>query len=181
MIEKTLSKRYAAALLTVTNKEGTVEQTESTLLALAQVYRENARFRGALSSPKIPRSSKRQFLHQALAGASQAVRDFFDILVRKNRTKLIPHIAEMYDRLADAFKGIVRVHVKSAYPLTQEQLGRIKTHLDRITGKTCALEPATDPSLKGGMLIRMGDTVVDGTVAYRLKTLREKLQELQKR
>ncbi len=181
MIEKTLAKRYATALLAVTNREGTVEETEATLIAVKQAYQTSDRFRSALSSPRISRAQKRAILRRIPAGSSKALHEFFDLLVDKNRAKLLPDIADMYDRLADAFKGIVRVQVRSAYALTGEQSGRLKADLDRITGKSCSLEASVDRALKGGMLIRMGDSVLDGTVTHRLKSLREKLHELQKR
>lgn len=181
MIQKTLAKRYATALLAATHREGTVEETEALFLALREVYEKNAKFRAALASPKIALREKKEMLRRILAGGSAAVREFGDLLVEKHRTNLLPEIAEMYDRLADAFKGVVRVQVESAYPVGEDQLRRMKDRLDRITGKTCSLEASVDRSLQAGVLLRMGDSVIDGTVARRLKGLRERLYDLQKR
>lgn len=181
MIEKTLAKRYATALLAAVNKEGSVEETETTLLALRDAYRGQPKFRSLLSSPKVPRAAKKALLRKLLAGATPSVREFSDLLVDKNRVALIPEIADMFDRLADAFKGVVRVQVRSAFPLSDPQKNRLKADLDRLTGKSCDIEAVVERSLKGGLQVRMGDSVVDGTVAHRLKGLREKLQELQKR
>jgi F-type H+-transporting ATPase subunit delta len=181
MIEKTLAKRYATALLAATNKEGAVEDTEANLLALGEAYRGNARFRAALSSPKVGRPEKKSLLRKVFANGTRSLHEFFDLLVDKRRTNLLPDIAEMYDRLADEFKGLVRVRVRSAWPLPEPQKARLKSDLDRILGKSCTVEAQVDRSLKGGLQIRIGDSVIDGTVANRLKTLREKLHELQKR
>ena len=181
MIEKTLAKRYATALLAVTNRGGVVEETESTLLALKEVYQRDSKFRATLASPKVLKAQKKALLRKALAGASKVLLEFFDLLIEKHRIHLLPEIADMYDRLADAYRGLVRIQVKSAWPLSEPQKARLKSDLDRLTGKTCSIEAAVDRSLKGGMQVRMGDTVIDGTVAYRLKSLRESLGELQKR
>jgi F-type H+-transporting ATPase subunit delta len=181
MIEKTLAKRYATALLAVTHKEGKVEETEATMLAVRAAWERDARMRAVLTSPKIPKALKKDLLAKVLAGASASVREFFALLVQKNRIKLVPDVAEMYDRLADAFKGVVRVQVRSAVPLTDAQRQRVHADLERIAGSTCSVEHVVDRALKGGVQVRMGDTVIDGTVAHRLKTLRERLHELQKR
>ena len=181
MIEKTLAKRYATALLSVTSREGSVEETEATLLALKQVYDKDARFRGTLASPRISKAQKKELLRKVLANASKAVHEFFDLLVEKNRTPILPEVAEMYDRLADAVKGVVRVQVRSAWPLGDADQRRLKADLDRITGRNCAIHAATDRSLKGGLQVRMGDSIVDGSVSHRLKALKERFQELQKR
>ncbi len=181
MIEKTLAKRYATALLAATNKNGTVEETESNLLALGEAFRRDAAFRGALASPKVPKARKRELLRKPFPGASESLLGFLDLLVDRRRTNLLPDIADMYDRLADAFKGLARVQVTSAWPLGEAQKTRLKSDLDRVLGRTCVIEASVDRSLKGGLQVRIGDSVVDGTVAYRLKSLREKLSELQKR
>lgn len=181
MIEKTLAKRYATALLEVNHREGTVEDTESTLLALKSVYEKDARFRSVLGSPKVSRAQKKDLLRKALAGASTSLQEFMGLLVEKRRTDLIPDIADMYDRLADATKGVVRVQVKSAFPLKPDQESKLRGELERLTGKKIEIEASADRALRGGMLVMIGDSVVDGTLANRLKGLREQLNELQKR
>jgi len=69
----------------------------------------------------------------------------------------------------------------SAFALNEDQKSRLTAALVKITGKTCSVEATVNPSLKAGLQVRMGDSVVDGTVAYRLRSLRYKLEELQKR
>jgi F-type H+-transporting ATPase subunit delta len=181
VIEKTLAKRYASALLAVTHKEGAVEETEATLLALKQVWEKDAKFRAVLLSPKVRKADRKALLRKILASASKSLQEFFDLLIEKNRIDILPEVADMYDRLADAFKGIVRVQVASAYALSEEQKTKLLSTITKITGKSCSLEAIVNPSLKAGLQVRMGDNVVDGTVAYRLKGLRFKLEELQKR
>jgi F-type H+-transporting ATPase subunit delta len=181
VIERTLAKRYASALLAVTHKENAVEETETTLLSLRQVWEKDAKFRAVLTSPKVRKSDRKALLRRVLASASKAVQEFADLLVEKNRVDLLPDVADQYDRLADAFRGVVRVQVASAFPLSEEQKARLTGALQKVTGKSCSLEATVNPSLKAGLQVRMGDSVVDGTIAYRLKSLRFRLEELQKR
>jgi len=181
VIEKTLAKRYAAALLAVTHKEGTVEETEATLLALRQAWIKDVKFRAVLQSPKVRKADRKALLRKVLAGASKALQEFGDLLIEKNRIDILPEVASSYDRLADAFRGIVAVQVTSAFPLSEEQSSKLLATLTKATGKRCSIETTVNASLKAGLQVRMGDSVVDGTAAYRLKALRDKLQELQKR
>ena len=182
MIEKTLAKRYAAALLRTTDAEGTTEETEANLLALKDAYLADKGFRAILSQPRIPKSVKRGILRKAFEGrARPSFLDFLTLLVDKNRQDILPDIADMFDRLADASKGVVRVKVRSWKPLSAPHQASLQTKLERLTGKKIDIDAQTDPALKGGMTVMVGDTVIDGSVAHRLKELSEKFRELQRR
>ena len=182
MIEKTLAKRYAAALLKVTDAEGSTEETESFLLALKDAYLSQKEFRAVLSQPRVPRAVKKRLFAKIFEGkAKKSFTDFLDLLVDKNRQDILPDIAEMFDRLAAASKGVVRITVKSWKPLSDAQRSSLQLKLERLAGKKVAIDARVDPALKGGMLVMYGDTVIDGTIAHHLKVIGEKFRELQKR
>jgi F-type H+-transporting ATPase subunit delta len=101
--------------------------------------------------------------------------------VDKNRQHIIPDVADMFDRLADASKGIMKVTVKSWRPLSDAQRASLQSKLEKLSGKKIAIDARVDPAVKGGMLVMFGDTVIDGTVAHRLKEIGEKFRELQRR
>ncbi|MBI3854515.1 MAG: ATP synthase F1 subunit delta [Planctomycetes bacterium] len=182
MIEKTLAKRYAAALLKVTDAEGTTEETESFLLALKDAYNSNKAFRALLAQPRVPRAVKKNLLVKIFEAKSRkSFTDFLQFLVDKNRQDIIPDIADMFDRLADASKGVVKILVKSWRPLTDAQRSSLQTKLEKLSGKKIAIDARVDPSVKGGMLVMFGDSVIDGTVDHRLKEIGEKFRQLQRR
>ena len=182
MIEKTLAKRYAAALLRTTDQEGTTEETEAMLLALKDAYLADKGFRAILSQPRVPKAVKKGILRRAFEGRAKPwFLDFLTLLVDKNRQDIIPDIADMFDRLADASKGIVRIKVKSWRPLSDAHRASLQSKLERMTGKKIDIEAKADPALRGGMLVMVGDTVIDGSVAYRLKELAERFRESQRR
>ncbi len=182
MIERTLAKRYAAALLRVTDAEGSTEETEALLVALKEAYESQANFRSVLAQPRVPRKMKKQVLRRPFEQiAKRSFLEFLDLLVDKNRLQIIPEIADMYDRLADASRGVVRVKVKSWRPLSEGQRASLAGRMERITGRKVDVEVETDPSLQGGMLVHVGDTVIDGSVAHRLKVLSERFRELERR
>ncbi|MHC4607394.1 MAG: ATP synthase F1 subunit delta [Planctomycetota bacterium] len=181
MINRTLARRYARALLDAAHEDGDVEEVESTLLALKEVYRKDPMLRLALHQPKISRSRRKEILKKPFVGMkTKAFLAFLDLLIEKNRIALIPEIADCFDRLADALAGIVRVEVRSWKPLDEKTRSALQDKLTKLTNRKVELQEKTDPAVKGGMLVKIGDTVIDGTVAYRLKELREQLLELQK-
>jgi F-type H+-transporting ATPase subunit delta len=181
MIEKTLAKRYATAMLAVALKEGVVEEIEQALLALKQAYLGDVSFRRALGQPKIPRGERKRILKRPFEGkVNSSFLQFLDILVEKQRVGLIPDIADVFDQLADATQGVVRVHVDSAWPLTDAQRAALVQKFGRVTGKKIELQEAVDRALRGGLSVRIGDNVLEGTAASRLKRLKEHLYQVQK-
>lgn len=182
MMERTLAKRYAAALLRMTDQDGSTEETESFLLALKAVYEKDRPFRQLLASPKVPRKVKKQVLRKAFEGrAKPSFLDFLELLVDKNRLKIIPDVADMFDRLADASKGLVRIKVRTWRPLTDSLRSRLHDKLTTLTGKQILIEDKADSALLGGMSVQVGDSIIDGTVVHRLKTIGERFRELQRR
>lgn len=182
MTQKTLAKRYAAALLSVSDAEGATEETEALLLALKEVYLRDRALRQVLAQPRVPRKAKKAILRRAFEGRTPEffVR-FLDLLVDKDRIDLLPEVADVFDRLADASKGIVRVRVRSWKPLSEEHRIRLTGRLAALTGKKIELHAEADPSLGGGLLVHIGDTVIDGTAASRLREVAERFRELQRR
>ncbi len=176
MIEKTLAKRYASAMLSVALKEGAVEKVEDHLLALKTVYRADAKFRSAMGQPRIPKAARKKLLRKPFEGKSlPAFLDLLDLLVDKHRVNLIPDIADSFDALADESHGVVRVQVASAYPLSHAHEKALQERLKAATGKKIEMRVTVDRALKGGLSVRIGDQVLDGTVLNRLKELRERL------
>ncbi len=181
MIERTLAKRYARALLAVMDKDGNVEDVEGSLLALKEVYRSNDAFRRALVEPRIPRKKRMALLRRPFEGKlGKDFEEFLDLLIEKNRVDLIPEIADAFDRLADASRGVVRIEVRTWKPLDDKTRSALHAKLTEITKRKVDVEETVDPSLKGGMLVKIGDTVIDGSVSSRLKKLKERLMDRQR-
>lgn len=177
MIERTIAKRYAKALLEVSVRERRVRETESELLALADLHRASPDFKTALESPLLPRAQKKALAGRALAGkVGPSVVSFLQVLVEEGRAGFLPEIAEAFDLLADAHEGVVAVSVRSARALTPAQLGRLRESLVKLAGgRAVRVDVQVDPALLAGVLIRVGDTVIDGTAAGRLTRLKEHL------
>lgn len=182
MIEKTLAKRYAAALLAVSQKEDSLDKTGGMLRALGTAYGQDPLLRNTFHQPKLSRAKRKALLRKPFEKkAAKSFLAFLDLLVEKNRIDILPDISGAFNDLADDARGIGHVRVKSFLPLSEEEKSALQAKLGVITGKTVIMDTETDSSLLGGVSIRIGDSVVDGTVANRLKGLEERLNRLQRR
>lgn len=177
MIERTLARRYATALLAQAERAKAVEEMEAQLLALKAAFTGDARLRSALTHPKVGRSQKVKMLNAVFKDRTPpAFSAFLTLLIRKNRLKFIPEIADAFDRLADSTRGVVRVDVVSFMPLTDAQRQGLTAKLTKLLGgKSIELRVDVDPKALGGLSVRVGDTIIDGTARARLKNLREAL------
>ena len=110
--------------------------------------------------------------------AKKSFLDFLELLVDKNRQDLLPDIADTFDALSDASRGVVRVQVRSWRPLTDAQRSGLQAGIQKFAVRNVILEEKVDPAVKGGLLCYAGDRVIDGSVAYRLKQIGEKFKEL---
>jgi F-type H+-transporting ATPase subunit delta len=102
---------------------------------------------------------------------------FLDLLVGKQREVLIPEIAEQFLALRDEMMGIVNADVTSAVELTRTQQKNVTKRLEEQTGKQVRTNFAVSPAIRGGLVVRIGDTVQDGSLAHQLRILRERFAE----
>ena len=177
MIEKTLAKRYARALLTLSDRAGATEGIEEELLGLKALWQGTSKVRSILLHPKVSRAEKRALLDKAVEGrVHPLVRELLHLLVEKGRLSYLPEIADQFDVLADETHGVVRVQVRTYLPLTAAQQQTLQAKMAARTGKKVDLRYQEDRLLKGGVSVRLGDQVMDGSVATRLKRLKEELE-----
>lgn len=177
MIDRTISKRYARALLDLAVQHQAVPQFEAEILNVAALYEAIPELRRTITHPVLSRSKKQEFVRATFGTRlSRYLVEFLCLLVEKNRGEYVPDIAAVFDGLADEYEGVVRADVRSARPLTDAQQAGLLARLTRlVSGRKVELRPALDPALLGGCVVQIGDTVLDGSLAHRLKTLRESL------
>ncbi|MBI5367183.1 MAG: ATP synthase F1 subunit delta [Planctomycetes bacterium] len=176
MIERTLAKRYASALLSSAIAQKVVARIEEEILAFAHAYRAQRDLRVILEHPRIPLAGKLETLSRVLGTeAHPLLVHFLEHVTEKKRIRFIPEIAAQYDALADAFEGVVRVTVTSRSPLSAAHTKRLEARLAATTGKVIDLRAQVDAALLGGLAVRIGDRILDGSVAGRLKATKESL------
>jgi F-type H+-transporting ATPase subunit delta len=172
-----VSRRYARALFSMGVDRGTFEPLGKELEAFSDLWSGSAELRQALENPVFKPSEKRAVLQGILPRVTPTaeVQNFILLLLERRRLPGIASISRAYREMADAHTGRVRAHVTSAQPLAAAELERVRQSLARRTGKQVILEASVDPTLIGGLVARVGDLVLDGSVRTQLGTLREKL------
>ena len=174
--EEVAAKRYAQAVFAIARDAGTFDQWLLDLDALAALIA-NPGAADFLARGKVSAADKEAFLTSTLAGLSPLAMNLARLLVRKDRTTLAPFIAQTFRAMADAERGIASAEVRTAVPLGDAEREAVAQRLSRLTGRRVAIEVRVDPALLGGMVARIGDTVIDGSVRGKLVALRRRLRE----
>lgn len=173
-----VARRYAVALCEIAEERGLLERVEQELGSVVAALQQDPKLRQLLLHQSIEPAAKKQLLAEALGGAvHELTRNFLDLLVEKRRENLLPDIYRAYVRCANEARGVLEVEVRSAVPLTAEQVDEVVQAVQASTGKTIKASAAVDPSLLGGLVVRIGDLVIDGSIATRLRNLKQRLRQ----
>ena len=131
--------------------------------------------RDYFANSRVPLESKRALVEQALAGLDPNVMNLALLLLRRGRTRLAPGIAMAYQEILDKEKGIEHALVVSAVPLSAEELAEVQQKLVEITGGPVVTRTEVDEDIIGGIIVRIGDRLIDGSVRSRLIALKSAL------
>lgn len=176
MHEVSIARNYAEALLALARKADDATGWGALVSALGDAVAQDATLRNFLEAPQVSADQKKRILHQALADKAPAlfVR-FVQKLVTNRRQMLLPEIAVEYHNLLDEAEG--RVHARVTVSREYDAAGReaITAAISKALKKTVVPHVTVDPRILGGVVVRVGDTVMDGSVRRRLGVLRERL------
>ena len=177
MLIGAVARRYAQALFEIA-AEGSLEQIEAELRTLAALVRDNEEVGQILHHPHISLSEKKSLMDKLLGEQiGQTVRKFLYLLIDRRRQNLLPMIEREFVALADERRQIVEARVASAAALTPDQEGRLVEQLGRLTGKKVRVVKELRPDLIGGIMVQIGDHVMDGTIAHALDRMRQELSK----
>jgi F-type H+-transporting ATPase subunit delta len=169
------ARRYAEAAFEVAQRDGTIEAWRSELDAAAAVIGDE-RAISALANPALPIDQRSVAVASLLKGtASGPVQNLIQLLLRRGRIEELGRVAAEFRRLDDRRQGITHATVTSAAPLTPDEVRALTARLEQSTGGRIALETEVDESLLGGLVVRVGDRLIDGSVRGRLERLRNQL------
>lgn len=177
MIDLTVSRRYAKALMMLGQEDGKFKEYGEELTGFAQLLEREPELKDALLNPIHSLEERKKLLLRIadLLKLSPVVGNFLKLLFDKLRLAALPGIAQVYQHLADEMENLKRARVKSAVPLDEAMQKRLGQALEELTKSKVVMEFEEDPAIIGGIVARVGDLVLDGSVRTQLYSLRESL------
>jgi F-type H+-transporting ATPase subunit delta len=173
MRDSTIARNYAEALLELARRAEDPAGWGKLIRDIANGVEQDITLKHFLESPKISEAQKNEVFFQALGDrVPRHFLRFMQTLVRKRRQMLIPEIAIEYDNLLDIHEGRVHANVTVARQATEAEENSIAAELSRVIGKTVVPHMNVNPAILGGVVVKIGDTVMDGSVRRRLARLK---------
>lgn len=168
---------YAAGLLELARAEGVVTRVGDELYRIARALETSSDLRLTLGDPRLPLERKQGIATDLLGGRVLPLTlNLVNLVVAGGRSRDLPAIADELAALAAAERDRAIAEVRTAFELDEETVQRLAAALSRATGKQVEVKTVIDPSLLGGVVARVGDTVIDGSLRHRLEGLRQALQ-----
>ena len=168
---------YANALFEVARVEGSLSEVEDELFRFARTLEGNDELRNVLTDAAVPAERRLGVVHDLLGEkASPVTTALVSFVVGIGRARDLPAIITALVEKAAAAKDSAVATVRSAIPLSDDQRDRLAASLARATGKRVEVKVVVDPTVLGGLVAEIGDTVIDGTVRSRLEQLRAAIQ-----
>lgn len=174
-----IAKRYAKALFEIAKGHGIVNEVEQDISALwAQLQSEKDLLK-LLSHPMIPISEKVKLLHRYFEGSiGELAMRFTELLLRRGRISQLGHIISVFKELADEWRGVLYVEVKSAIELTEDEIERIRGWASRMWNKRIIIRTQVDEDIIGGLVIKVGDKLLDLSIKGALDDIASRLRQL---
>lgn len=174
---KSAPLQYANALADIALEQGAAEPVLKQLTDFSNAYQESAELRNFLASPAVEREDKHGVIEKLAArlGASKIIRNFLFLMIDNQRTTLLPQMLDSLQLVLQQRQGVAEASVVSATPLNDAQKAQLQQTFEKLTGKKIQAKYSQDPTLLGGALVRIGDTIYDGSLRNRLNQMRARL------
>ncbi len=179
MTRKALIRGYAEAMFSVAEAEEALEAVEDELFRFARALEREHALRDALADPALPPERKRAVLTEVLGERANPVTvNLLGFVIEQGRARDVGAIVDELVAVAAERRRAAVAEVRTAVPLDAGHRDRLARALERATGKKIELKVVVDPSVVGGVVARVGDQVIDGSVRRRLELARERLSEV---
>lgn len=177
MFARVVADRYARAILLSCPEDKTIKQVKTELAIIKQTFNKFEDFRSFLLNPKIPKAVKLQILDSGLKNKiSDISLNSLKLLISKNREKIIAEVLERFDELCNKYLGVEHVEIFTAVPITQEMENRLRDAVKRFTTRdNVEVILKVDPEIIGGVLVKLGGRVIDGSLKSRFEETRRKM------
>ncbi|NNF28614.1 MAG: ATP synthase F1 subunit delta [Gemmatimonadetes bacterium] len=176
MRDQTVARSYAETLFELARRQGAVADFEAGINSVAQLISENPQVREFVETPRISSEAKKQVLGESLDGrVPKILVNFVKVVIDKRRQRLLRSIASEFQGLVDDHAGRTHVDVTVARSLSQPELDEIAAGLSKALGKTVIPHLYVRPDILGGIVVRTGDSIFDGSIRRQIENMRKTL------
>ena len=177
MIQESLVEGYAQALFEVAVEKGDTGDIEKDMDGVKELLSANKEFRSILYHPSITKTDKKDIVDKVIVSqcSSKWVKNLLCVLIDKRRERILDYLPDAYKGVAGRIRGVVPVKVQTAIPLTEDRLGKLKKNLEKLTNKKVEIETEVNKDIIGGMIIRIENKIIDGSITNHLKNLKKSL------
>lgn len=177
MSVEAVAERYAQALYELGVEQGNLATLSEEVRQVTTTYNSSHELRSVLGNPVLDGEARKAILGEVLTrlGVGPVTQNTVKLLAVRRRLLVLPYLSRALDRLTDERTGVVRATVTTATQLSESYFAKLKEQLEASLGKKVLLERQLDPSLLGGVVTRIGDRVVDGSLRTRLQRMRQTL------
>lgn len=174
MADLQAAKRYAQAVFEIAVRDGTIEPWRRDLADVAAVL-SDSQVAPVLADARLPLAERLGMVEKTLELPAKAL-NLAKLLVQKGRSYEARAVLDAFNRMADEREGIAHAQITTAVSLSPDELAAIESRLAASTGKTVSAVSIVDPNIIGGLVVRVGDELIDGSVRTRLRRLRRELE-----
>lgn len=176
-----LAERYAGALYELADEAKILDEVASDLQGLKQAFTESADFRRLIRSPVIRREDQEKAIAAVAekAGAQKITTNFLRLVARNRRLFALSDMVDAFLAILAERRGEVRAQIRSAHPLSDDQMSRLETSLRDVAGAKVTLETSVDPSLLGGLVVQLGSRMYDSSLRTKLQRLQHAMKGVQ--
>ena len=173
-----LARRYAKALFAVGKEDGKLDDYSEALQGLVGLYASDSGLADALTNPLYPLDIREKVMEGVVAsiGVDKIMSNFLNLLVEKKRADVLPDIADEFQIMVDEEKNVSHGTVVSAVELSKELQAKVQATLEKLTGKKVELSASVDPSIIGGVVAKVGDLELDGSIRTQLAGLKDSIK-----
>ncbi|MHB0998985.1 MAG: ATP synthase F1 subunit delta [Armatimonadota bacterium] len=171
-----LARRYAGALFETAREADIIDKVESDLGLMTYTMQSMPSLAETVNHPLIPADRKKNIVREVFGSNVQSITlDFLCLLIDRRREEILEDAEYEYIQIANNYRGVVEANVTSAVALTEDEQTRLRAKLEGLTGKKIELQIQEDKDLIGGLVVKIGDTVIDGSVKGYLAALKDRL------
>ena len=179
MISTISARRYAQAIFQIATAKNNLDEWGKDLKKITAIVKDQQVI-DMMDDPKVPFTQKAELIKQKLGKADELVLNLVYLLISKGKLKNAGQISDEYERLQDEHKGIKHAIVTTAVPVDEAEKQKIAVQLEKLTGKKVSVKLQVNPAILGGIIVRIEDTQIDGSVRNKLDLLRKDLVQASK-